>query len=110
MRRMIAALFILLGTAALGNGQAQTIDVRTLANSCGICHGTDGKPPKDGLERLAGMNKREFIDDMHEMQKNPANRHLMGWVASGFSDSEISAMADYFSKLPAGKEAPDGKH
>lgn len=75
------------------------VDVRTLANSCAICHGTDGKPPKNGLERLAGMNKREFIQEMREMRKSPANRHLMGYVAGGFSDAEISAMADYFSKI-----------
>ena len=45
------------------------------------------------------MNKREFIQEMREMRKNPANRHLMGYVAGGFSDTEISAMADYFSKI-----------
>lgn len=75
------------------------VDVRTLANSCAICHGTDGKPPQNGLERLAGMNRREFIQEMREMRKSPANRHLMGYVAGGFSDAEISAMADYFSKI-----------
>ena len=110
MRRIIPALLIILGSIESSGGQAQTVDVRTLANSCGICHGTDGKPPKNGLERLAGMNKREFIDDMHEMQRSPANKHLMGWVASGFSDTEITAMANYFSTLAAGKEARHGKH
>lgn len=85
--------------ATARTGEPVAVDVRTLANSCAICHGTDGKPPKDGLERLAGMNKREFIQEMREMRKNPANRHLMGYVAGGFSDTEISAMADYFSKI-----------
>jgi cytochrome c553 len=80
------------------NAQAAT-DVRNLANSCAICHGTDGKPPRDGIERLAGMKKKEFIDEMREMQKGGKEGHLMTYVARGFSDAEIKQMADYFSAL-----------
>jgi sulfide dehydrogenase cytochrome subunit len=78
--------------------QAAT-DVRNLANSCAICHGTDGKPPRGGIERLAGMKPKEFIDAMHQMQKGGTEGHLMTYVARGFSDAEIKQMADYFSKL-----------
>ncbi|HVV66131.1 MAG TPA: hypothetical protein VHC42_11720 [Rhizomicrobium sp.] len=89
----------ILATAWIPAAKAGT-DVRNLANSCAICHGTDGKPPKDGIERLAGMNRKEFIDEMHELQNSGAKGHLMTYVARGFSDAEITKMADYFSKLP----------
>ena len=75
-------------------------DVRTLANSCAICHGTDGKPPRDGLDRLAGMRASEFIDEMREMQDDPTEGRLMSVIARGYSDAEIRAMAAYFAKLP----------
>ena len=73
--------------------------IKTLADSCGICHGTDGKPPKDGLDRLAGMSKSEFIDEMFEMKQHLNEGRLMSVIARGYSNGEIRAMADYFSKL-----------
>lgn len=73
--------------------------IKTLADSCGICHGTDGKPPKDGLDRLAGMSKSEFIDEMFDLKQDPTKGRLMSVIARGYSNAEIRAMADYFSKL-----------
>jgi cytochrome c553 len=93
---VVAALSV---GALIGSANAAT-DVRNLANSCAICHGTDGKPPRDGIERLAGMNRKEFIDDMKELQKSGKEGHLMTYISRGFSDAEIKQMADYFSKLP----------
>jgi cytochrome c553 len=89
---------------AFASGAIAQVDVRNLANSCAICHGTDGKPPRHGLDRLAGMNKSDFIGEMRDYKKQPKNSHLMGYVALGFSDTEIQAMADYFSKLPSAKK------
>jgi len=89
---------------AVGSWASAQVDVRNLANSCGICHGTDGKPPKHGLERLAGMSKNEFINEMHDLQKQPKKNHLMGYVALGFSDAEIKAMGSYFSNLKGARK------
>lgn len=97
MRRIFlaAAMF-----AAVGGVAHADTDVRTLANSCAICHGTDGRPPRDGLDRLAGMRVSEFIDEMREMQDDPTEGRLMSVIARGYSDAEIRAMAAYFAKLP----------
>ena len=93
---LAAAVFI----AGLSTAQAEP-DVRTLANSCAICHGTDGKPPPDALPRLAGMPKAEFIDAMIEMKNKPNEGRLMSVIARGFSDAEIRALAAYFAKIQA---------
>ncbi len=90
-----AAAFLVLGASAAEAGP----HIKTLADSCGICHGTDGIPPNDGLDRLAGMKKSEFIDEMLDLKKNPDEGRLMSVIARGYSKSEIRAMADYFSKL-----------
>jgi cytochrome c553 len=97
--RWASAIVVISVAATIGNAHAAT-DVRNLANSCAICHGTDGRPPRDGIERLAGMNRKEFIDDMKELQKGGKEGHLMTYISRGFSDAEIRQMADYFSKLP----------
>ena len=96
MKALLAALLLV---AAGVSATAADVDVRNLANSCAICHGTDGKPPPHGLERLAGMNKRDFISEMQDMKKNCMEAHLMCYVARGYSDAEIRAMANYFSQI-----------
>jgi cytochrome c553 len=87
---LAAAALAAMASLTFVSGASAQVDVRNLANSCGVCHGTDGKPPKNGLERLAGMNRSEFINEMHELRNKPKNTHLMGYVALGFSDLEIS--------------------
>lgn len=96
MRRLCLA--VVLGAAVAGAAHADT-DVRTLADSCAICHGTDGKPPRDGLDRLAGMRSSEFVEEMRELRDDPDEGRLMSVIARGYSDAEIRAMADYFAKL-----------
>jgi cytochrome c553 len=97
MRRVLLTTAVL---AALGGVAHADPDVRTLANSCAICHGTDGRPPRDGLDRLAGMRASEFIEEMRELQDDPTEGRLMSVIARGYSDAEIRAMAAYFAKLP----------
>lgn len=96
MKLLAAALFLL---AAEISGATAGVDVRNLANSCAICHGTDGKPPAHGLSKLAGMNKTEFISEMHDLQTKDCDAHLMCFIARGFSDTEIKAMATYFANI-----------
>ena len=93
------ALALLLAALATDSVAAQP-DVRMLADSCGICHGTDGRPPRDGLERLAGMKQSEFIEEMRELKRDSGEGRLMTIIARGYSDREIRAMARYFSRLP----------
>lgn len=97
MRRVLLTTVVV---AALGGIAHADTDVRTLANSCAICHGTDGKPPRDGLDRLAGMRASEFIDEMRELQDDPTEGRLMSVIARGYSAAEIRAMAAYFARLP----------
>jgi cytochrome c553 len=91
----ISAILVVLAAHAAEAGP----HIKTLADSCGICHGTDGIPPKDGLDRLAGMSRSEFIEEMSELKQDPREGRLMSVIARGYSNAEIRAMADYFSKL-----------
>lgn len=94
-RYLTAVVFVALGVSSVEAGP----QVKTMADSCGICHGTDGRPPRDGLDRLAGMSKSEFIEEMREMKRDPNEGRLMSVIARGYSDADIRAMAKYFSKL-----------
>lgn len=95
MRSTIALAVLLAATSVASAGT----DVRTLANSCAICHGTDGKPPRDGHDRLAGMPASDFIEEMRELKRVPGDGRLMSVIARGYTDAEIRAMATYFARM-----------
>lgn len=67
---------------------------RTLAANCFQCHGTDG----NGMEHLAGERPSEIIEELREMQWEPANRDIMNVHAQAYTEQEINLIADYFSK------------
>lgn len=70
-----------------------------LANSCAACHGTNGAEFNDIIPPLAGMNKEEFIQKMKKFKEQPPNDFVaMGIIAQPITDSEISAMAEFFSQ------------
>ena len=100
-RYLMAGVFFVIGVSG---GEAGP-HIQTMADSCGICHGTDGRSPHDGLDRLAGMSKSEFIEEMQEMKREPDEGRLMSVIARGYSDAEIRKMANYFSKLKRRGEA-----
>ncbi len=68
----------------------QPDDGRLLASGCFQCHGTNGYSTTD-WDSIAGE------DELHEEMFESDG--IMRTQADGFSDSEITAMQDYLSKL-----------
>ncbi|MFO1036452.1 MAG: hypothetical protein U1E45_06385 [Geminicoccaceae bacterium] len=95
--RNVAAAAMLLGTAAYP-ASAQPSG-QMLGDSCAVCHATDGK---GGVERIAGMSKGEFSEEMHEFVFEPGEGRLMSVIAKAFTDAEIQAMAAHFAAIGGG--------
>ena len=75
-------------------------DVEMMANSCAICHGTDGRSPdSDSIESLAGLSTDEFIEEMQEFKYEKGEGRIMGVIAQGFTDQQIRSLARYFQSL-----------
>jgi len=75
--------------------------VRSLAANCAACHGTDGKAAHDGFDMgLAGMSRERFTARMSAYKQGQAPATVMHQLAKGFSEPEIAALAEYFSKQP----------
>jgi cytochrome c553 len=75
---------------------------RLLASNCFQCHGTNGKPGADGLERLAGMSEAEMFEELMEMRHPPATveheKEIMAVHANGFTEAELRLIARFFSR------------
>lgn len=73
--------------------------VRALAANCAACHGTHGKPaPGSTLAGLAGKPKEELLTAMTQFKQGKKPATVMHQLAKGYSDEELAALADHFSK------------
>lgn len=118
-----AALLLLTGAAWTGGAAAQTVPVSVLAGNCAGCHGIDGASGGPATPSIAGMSKIYFVNAMlsykygKDLEKieaaakklkidpddvegfeRPAT--VMDRMATGYSDEEIGALADFFAARP----------
>ena len=98
MKRLLitTTVCLLLPTFAYANPATLNHPGRTLAANCFQCHGTDGY----GMEHLAGERVSEIVDELQEMQFEPARKDIMAVHAQAYTAEEINLIADYFSKQP----------
>ena len=98
MKRLLitTTVCLLLPAFAYANPATLNHPGRTLAANCFQCHGTDGY----GMEHLAGERVSEIVDELQEMQFEPARKDIMAVHAQAYTVEEIKLIADYFSKQP----------
>lgn len=73
--------------------------VRSLAANCAACHGTNGKPAAGStLAGLAGKPSGELAMAMMQFKEGKKPATLMHQLAKGYTDEEIKALAEYFSR------------
>lgn len=77
------------------------VGVRALAANCAACHGTNGRPaPGATLAGLAGKPRDELLTAMTQFKQGSKPATVMHQLSKGYSDQELAALADHFSKLP----------
>jgi cytochrome subunit of sulfide dehydrogenase len=73
--------------------------VRSMAANCASCHGTNGhSAPGSTLAGLAGKPRIELLTAMTQFKEGKKPATLMHQISKGYSDEELAALADYFSK------------
>lgn len=104
MKRMLLAAA---GAAACWTvaapSSAQQIDARTaqyLAANCANCHGTVGKA-SGAMPNLAGQNKAYMVEQLRAFRDGKRPATIMHQLAKGYSDAQIEAIAEHFSRQGA---------
>ena len=69
-----------------------------LALSCAACHGTDGKSP-GAIPTIDGRSAKETKEALTGFKNGTRPATVMNRLAKGYTDREIDALADYFSKI-----------
>jgi len=102
--RLQLAVISAAAVAVLTGGPAAAQDARYLASVCANCHGTDGHSVGGGgMPGLAGLSRPYFIEQMNAFRAGARQATIMHQLSKGFSDEQISALADFFSRQPAKK-------
>ena len=89
-------LAILLGVT----GQtAVAADAKQLAGRCVSCHGASGISSNPIYPNLAGQKAPYLLKQMRDFQTGHRSDPVMGAMVKGLSESDMDALANYFSKM-----------
>jgi cytochrome c553 len=77
---------------------AQAVNTPLIAQGCVGCHGQAGAG-RGIIPKIAGYNRDLFIAQWAAFRANQRPATIMNRVAPGYTDAEVAALADYFSKL-----------
>ena len=108
LRMQMLAGLAMLAVTAHGSRQptadttAASSHVRSLAASCGACHGTDGRAVQgEAMVTLAGYPKEALIAQMQAFRDGSRPSTVMRQIAKGYTDQQIDALATYFADVPS---------
>ena len=90
--KQLTILMLMLPTIALAEP-----DMRLMAASCAACHGTNGHSQTEIMPSLAGMSADYFVERMLAFKAGSTDSTVMHHHATGYSESEIRALAEYFA-------------
>lgn len=97
---MKSALLLLatLGLTPLA-AQAAEPDIAGLARSCNNCHG-DGVSAGQSMPSIGGLSATYLENVMQQWKTGERYSAVMGRLIKGYTDQEIAALAEHFSKQP----------
>lgn len=104
-RSMVAAAVFGLASSFLGAAPALAqadAGARYAAANCANCHGTSGVS-KGATPSLAGQKKEYLAEQMRAFRDGKRAATIMHQLAKGYTDAQIDAIAEHFSRQPAAR-------
>lgn len=98
MRKLIIVSLLLSCAGLAAAQQNQNIDV--LARTCNGCHGYNGVSASGPMPSIGGLPKDYLKRIMKQWKYGERSALTMDRIVKGFSDDQLDALADYFSKQP----------
>lgn len=97
LRSFIAGLLVLsLTPAAMAAGDRALGEY--LSTTCVACHRLDGKSA-DGIPPITGWPNDQFVAVLKAYKDKTREHQIMNSLASGLSDADMDALAEYFGSL-----------
>jgi cytochrome subunit of sulfide dehydrogenase len=94
---LLATSVFLLTLTSVSQAESTVTRGAMLANNCSTCHGPDGHSP-GAIPSIAGKSADYIATAMRDFRAGTRPGTVMNRHAKGYSDEDIQALADYFSK------------
>ncbi|NLC10466.1 MAG: cytochrome c, class I [Gammaproteobacteria bacterium] len=95
----VATSLALSSTAQADSSPAASLQIQVLSGACANCHGTDGRLG-GAIPVIAGRPAAVLESQLLAFKRGEEPKAtVMTRHASGYTDDELAALADYFSKL-----------
>ena len=94
----LTGLAVVAGCAIAGTALAAPATPAMLSNACAGCHGTNGGSAGPSMPSLSSQSKTAIVEAMKKFKSGDRPSTVMGRLAKGYSDAEIDAIGDFFSK------------
>ncbi|MEJ2693982.1 MAG: cytochrome c4 [Candidatus Thiodiazotropha sp.] len=102
-RALLGALILSVSSLALAADEKPLMSgasASMLASTCSGCHGTHGASAGPATPSIGGISAVYFEEIMQGFKSGEIPSTIMGRIAQGYSDDEIKAIGEYFSKQP----------
>ncbi|MFK7731427.1 MAG: cytochrome c [Pseudomonadales bacterium] len=86
-------MFVIMGSIAHAD------DGKALAQTCVACHGANGVSPSAIWPNLAGQKRDYLIKEITAFRDGDRNEPTMQLFVKNLSDSQITALANYYSTM-----------
>jgi sulfide dehydrogenase cytochrome subunit len=78
---------------------ATEVSGKMIAFSCSGCHGTDGQSAYPGIPALKSQPADKLEEKLLLFKNDKLASSIMGRITKGYTDTELKAVARYFSLL-----------
>lgn len=89
---------ILLAAALAFSSMAGADPGSMVSNTCAGCHGLKGASAGETMPMIAGLPRDFIFTAMKEFREGTRGSTIMGRIAKGYNETQLAAMADFFSK------------
>lgn len=77
-----------------------------IAQTCAACHGENGISTADMYPHLAGQHASYIVQALQDYKSGKRQNQIMQPMASGLSQSDMEAVAEYYSNMKGLVTAP----
>ncbi|MEZ5825047.1 MAG: hypothetical protein R3C97_09995 [Geminicoccaceae bacterium] len=109
LRGPVSTLSLVLAAVFLASPAAAEPTGKMLAETCYICHGTDGRSPGE-IDSIGGDPAEDLVKDFREYRSGKDDERIMTPVAQGYTDAQVAEIAKYLLSLRSGGSKEEGEH
>lgn len=92
-------IFLLVWAFTVAPVVVAEVSAKVIAFACSTCHSPDGQLVKQGMPPLKSQDASRLEKALLDYKYGRKSATIMDRICKGYTDSELKAVAEYFSRL-----------